>query len=125
MVLFQQIPLACKMEGDPSKNPFHVFSCYPQKNFKSRLNSVSMDLSTTFPFHIFLEKNPTTKYGDDCSICSTCHSLCLMCTLTVQQLQSACFHYRQDKCPGHSTYSFCSAAILSNMGHFIAFYLLS
>lgn len=105
------------------KSRLHFFLVIHKKNFKHRLNSVSLDLSTTFRFHIFLGKNPTTKYGDDCFICSTCHSLCLMCTLTVQQWQSACFHYRQDECPGHAIYSFSSAGILSNMGHLIGFHL--
>lgn len=103
---------------------FSHFFLLSTKIFKSRLNLVSLDLSTTFCFHIFLGKNPTTKYGDDCFICSTCHSLCLMCAFTVQQLQSACLHYRQDKCPGHTIYNFSSGGIQSNMGHLIGFHLL-
>lgn len=68
-------------------------------NFKSGLNSVSLDLSTTFHFHTFLEKNPMQNMEMIVSfsqaVTQSVWSACSKCS----QLQSACFHYRWEECP--------------------------
>lgn len=78
---------------------FSHFFLPSTNNFKSGLSSVSLDLYTTFHFHIFLEKNPTTKCGDDCFIFSTCHSQRLICLFKVQSVAVSMFPLQTQEHP--------------------------